>query len=573
MFHHKRGNVKKSFCSASMILAFLMVVAVSAQGADNAKGDENLLYMKGRQLVMDGEYEKAIPLLEKAIASDPENAFINHQLAELYLRTGKLDRAEALSKKAVEKDPENVEYRATLGGIYAANHKYEDAKQQYAKVSELDPANPKSALLIGILEAEAGDLEGGVRTLTKAISDNDDNFMAYFYRAKIYLEMEKMDKAKADLAKCQVLRPSFVEAGTALGLLHERMGETDEAIKAYSQIRGNGRFRKRLAQLYLQKNQFDKALSELLEYEQLEPDDYTTRVKIGLLFFELKKFDEAKERFGAILKEQSEADNVRFYLAAVYEETKEYDKALKNFLKVTKDSSFYKEAMLHVGFIYRATNKADEGVAFAKKLIKANADVVEFYDMQASFLESTRKFKEAMDILTQGLKKFPGDEKLTYFQGAIYERLGDRTKALENMRSILVTNPKNAHALNFIGYTYTESGENLEEAEKFIRQARDLRPDDGFIEDSLGWVLFKRGKTDEAMEHLERAAKLQPEEAVVYEHMGDIYQEQKAFTKAAQAYQKAYQLTVSKDKEQAKKIESKLAKIPADQRAPSAQTK
>jgi tetratricopeptide (TPR) repeat protein len=573
MFHYERGTVKKSFCNASTVLAVFLFVAVTARGGEITKGDENLLYMKGRQLVMDGEYEKAIPMLEKAIASDPENAFINHQLAELYLRTGKLEQAEALSKKAVEKEPDNVEYRATLGGIYAANHKYEEAKQQYARVSELDPSNPKSALLIGILEAEAGDLDGGARTLTKAINDNEDNFMAYFYRAKIYLEMEKMDKAKSDLAKCQALRPSFVEAGTALGLLHERLSEIDEAIKAYSQIRGNGRFRKRLAQLYLQKNQFDKALSELLEYEQLEPDDYTTRVKIGLLFFELKRFDEAKERFNAILKEQSEADNVRFYLAAVYEETKEYDKALKNFLKVTKDSSFYKEAMLHVGFIYRAQSKTDDGISFAKKLIKANPDVVEFYDMQASFLESSRKFKEAMAVLTQGLKKFPGDEKLTYFQGAIYERLGDRPKALENMRAILVTNPKNAHALNFIGYTYTESGENLEEAENLIRQARDLRPDDGFIEDSLGWVLFKRGKTEEAMQHLERAAKLQPDEAVVYEHMGDIFQEQKAFTKAAQAYQKAYQLTVGKDKEQAKKIEAKLAKIPADQRTPSAEVK
>lgn len=226
------------------ILALLCFLNLPTYAADEepglSSGEANLLFMKGRQHVMEGEFEKAIPLLEKAIAGDPENAFINHQLSELYLRTGKLDRAEELGKKAVAKEPSNVEYRATLGGVLAANRKFAEAKEQYAKIGELEPGNPKAALLIGILEAEAGELELGAKTLSKAIDENEDNFMAYFYRAKIYLEMEKIDKAKNDLAKCLALRASFVEAGTALGLLHERLGEVDDAIKVYSQIRGNG---------------------------------------------------------------------------------------------------------------------------------------------------------------------------------------------------------------------------------------------------------------------------------------------------------------------------------------------
>jgi predicted Zn-dependent protease len=132
------------------------------------------------------------------------------------------------------------------------------------------------------------------------------------------------------------------------------------------------------------------------------------------------------------------------------------------------------------------------------------------------------------------------------------------------MKAILEKNPKNAHALNFTGYTYTESGGDLELAEKYIREAKALRPEDGFIEDSLGWVLFKRGKTQEALEHLERAAKLQPEESIIYEHLGDVYFDQKAFTQAATAYQKAYTLIAKRDKDQAKKIEAKLAKVPTE---------
>jgi tetratricopeptide (TPR) repeat protein len=576
----KRGPVKFTFCLLRiMCVAALVLCAPASVGADEDEpqginsGEANLLYMRGRQHVMDGEYEKAIPLLEKAIAGDPANAFINHQLSELYLRTGKLEQAESLGRKSVEKEPENVEYRATYGGVLAALRKYDEAKAQYVRIREIDPTNAKAVLLIGILEAESGQMDAGVKTLSRAIKENEDNFMAYFYRAKIYLELEQVDKAKSDLAKCQTIRPAFIEAGTALGLLHERLGEVDDAIKAYSSIRGNGRFRKRLAQLYLQKNEFEKALAELLEYEQIEPDDYTTRVKVGLLFFEMKKFGEAKERFQIILKEQPEADNVQFYLAAVHEELKEWPQALKHFQKVTKSSSFYKEAMLHIGFIYRQNQRFEDGLNFSRKLVKDAPDVVEFYDMQATFLESKQKYKEAMAVLSQGLKRFPADEKLVYFQGAIFEKQGERAKAIEVMKGLLKTNPKNAHALNFLGYTYTESGENLEEAEAYIREALALRPEDGFIEDSLGWVLFKRGKTEEGLKHLERALKLQPEEAIVHEHLGDVYASLKEFAKATAAYQKAYELSVKRDKDQAKKIEQKLAGLPMESRTPSAKSK
>jgi tetratricopeptide (TPR) repeat protein len=537
-------------------------------------GDEtNLLYIEGRQLVLDGRNEEAAPLLEKALKADPENAFVNHQLAEVYLRLGNFERAEILGKKAVDKDPSNLEYHATLGGILATLKRYPEAKDQYNKIVELDPTNQKAPLLLGILEAESGQLDQGAKILTKAIDDSSDNYMAYFYRAKIYLEMEDMKKAKADLDKCLTIKPSFVEAGTALGLLYERLGETEEAIKTYNRIQGSGRYKKRLAQLYLQKNEFEKALEELIEYEKVEPDDYGARVKIALIYFEIKKYDLALDRFKAILKEQPQADNVRFYLAAVYEELKQYDKALTEFKSVTKESAFYREAMLHVGFIYKEQEKIKEGLEFSKKLLTQSPDIVEFYDMHASFFEYQKDFKKALAVVGDGLKRYPTDEKLLYFEGALYDKLGDRKHGVENMKKILASNANNAHALNFLGYTYAEMGENLDEAESLVGKALTLRPNDGYIEDSMGWVLFKKGKLDQALERLQKAATLQPEEPIIFEHMGDVYMKKNEAGKAVDSYKKAISLSTKKDKEMAKKLEDKIAAAQKDPRAPTGNTK
>lgn len=521
----------------------------------------NLLYMKGRQMALDGKFEEAAPILEQSLKASPENAYANHQLAEVYMRLNDFEKAEAAAAKAVAKDPANLDYRATLGGVLASVKRYDEAKEQYRKIMELDPSNAKAPLLLGILEAESGNLEAGAKVLGKAIEENGDNFMAYFYRAKIYLEMDDAKRAKADLDKCLTLRPSFVEAGTALGLLHERLGETDEAIKVYSRISGSGRFNKRLAQIYLQRNELDKALAQLLEYEQAEPDDYGARVKIALIYFEMKNFQKALERFQGILKEQPDADNVRFYQAAVMEELKQSDKAIAEFKKVTKDSSFYRESMLHIGFILKEQGKLKEGQKFAEKTLAQSPEVSEFYDMLASFFEAQKDYKKAMGAIAQGLKRYPQDEKLLYFEGALLDKQGERAKAIANMRKIVETNPSNAHALNFLGYTYAEMGENLEEAEKLVEKALTLRPEDGYIEDSMGWVLFRQGKIDKAIARLEKALKLQPQEPIILDHLGDAYSQKKELTKAAEFYKKAVALSEKKDKEMAKKIETKLAKL------------
>jgi Flp pilus assembly protein TadD len=83
--------------------------------------------------------------------------------------------------------------------------------------------------------------------------------------------------------------------------------------------------------------------------------------------------------------------------------------------------------------------------------------------------------------------------------------------------------PKNANALNYLGYTYAEMGIRLDEAEALVREALKYKPDDGYIIDSLGWVYFQRGDYETALVHLRRAAELAPEDPVILEHVGDAY--------------------------------------------------
>lgn len=553
------------------LLAFVALYTNPSFAAGDDQDDVN--YLKARRLVLDGKFEEAAPLLEKAVKSDPENAYLNAQLSEVHLRLNNFEKAEVHGEKAVNADPKNVEYRKSLGAIYATLKKYPQAKEQYAKIAELDPTNQSAPLLLGILEAESGNFPKGIEVLTKNLQDNPDNVMALFYRAKVYLEMDQIEKAKSDLDRCLTLRPSFVEAGTALGLIYEKTNQPDEAIKIYNRIRGTGQFTKRLAQLYIQKNEYDKALTTFLEYEKIQPDDYTSRVKVALIYSQLKDYTKAEAQLNRILKEQPGADNVHFHLGQLFEEQKLFDKAQKSYRKVSKEAGlFYVESALRVGYIFRQKDQLNEGLSYSKKVLEGNPDVVEFYDMHASFHEAKKDYKNALSVVERGLKKNATDEKLLYFQGALFDKSGKRPEAIESMKKIIVANPDNAHALNFLAYTWAEMGENLEEAETHARKATKLKPNDGYIEDTLGWILFKKGKVDEAIAVLEKAKELQPEETVILDHLGDIYAHKQDFVKATEYYKKA-QAFAKKDKETIKKIDGKLAGMSKEKRVPSTEEK
>jgi Tfp pilus assembly protein PilF len=91
------------------------------------------------------------------------------------------------------------------------------------------------------------------------------------------------------------------------------------------------------------------------------------------------------------------------------------------------------------------------------------------------------------------------------------------------MKTVIGIDPNNANALNYLGYTYVDLGIQLDEAEQLIRKALELKPDDGYITDSLGWVFYKRKEFDKALPIMMKAAKLVPDDPTILEHLGDVY--------------------------------------------------
>ena len=108
-------------------------------------------------------------------------------------------------------------------------------------------------------------------------------------------------------------------------------------------------------------------------------------------------------------------------------------------------------------------------------------------------------------------------------RGIAYERTRQWDKAEPNFRKALELFPDQPQVLNYLGYSWVDMNMNLEEGLEMIRKAVDLRPQDGYIVDSLGWAYYRLGRYDEAVEELEKAVRLRPEDPTINDHLGDAY--------------------------------------------------
>ena len=119
------------------------------------------------------------------------------------------------------------------------------------------------------------------------------------------------------------------------------------------------------------------------------------------------------------------------------------------------------------------------------------------------------------------------------------------------MQQVLELQPDHAEALNFIGYTWADKNMNLEKALEYITRAAELKPDNGFIIDSLGWVYYRLGKFHKAVKELQRSLELEPEDPNIYEHLGDVYHSLNKIPQALENYKRAYEKYIDVDKKSA----------------------
>ncbi len=533
----------------------------------NMHANADYYFAMGETYALEGNSRKALEAYKTVLLYDPDSPTVNLRLAVESVKVGMVSEAISYCESAIKLDEKRVDTHMLLGGLYSSMKAYDGAIKEYEKVIALDPNNSEAPLYLGAVYAERKQYKKALAYFAKLAKDEDYNnrYLVEYYSGRVYQEMKLMREAEGAYKRALELKPDFYDALLAMGGILEIQGKKEQEINLYVKFQRengpNAALAESLAQIFLSRQDYDRALEQLGLLEELGEDVLSVKVKIALIYVEKKNYPEAVAKLEETLVMAPESDKVRFYLAALFEEMKENEKALKYFQEVPADSNFYSESVIHSAFILKQKGNLSAASAVLEKGLDQKPENPQMFSLYAAIMDARNEFEKALGRLEQGLERFPNQPQLLFYYGTLNDKLGKKEVMLQTMKKVIEIDPKYTQAFNYLAYTYAEEASNLSEAESLARKAHQLSPEDPFIMDTLGWVLYKQGRVREAIPWLESAQSQQPSESIIADHLGDAYIQHRLPEKAKLMYQRAMEL--EQDREKQKKIESKLTSIDA----------
>lgn len=214
-------------------------------------------------------------------------------------------------------------------------------------------------------------------------------------------------------------------------------------------------------------------------------------------------------------------------VASILEGQGQHALASTEFDKIGSDDPAYLQAELGRAGALVASGQTDAAIEVLRRLAKDHPDRIEVWNTLGDTLRREERFDEAATAYDEAIARIKGEPEvywsLYFARGICKERAKNWTGAEADFKQALELYPDQPSVLNYLGYSYIDRNENLDDALKMIEKAAAERPDDGAIIDSLGWGLYRLGRYDEAVTQMEQAVELMPVDAVVNDHLGDVY--------------------------------------------------
>ncbi len=560
-------------------------------------------FLLARLAHQQGDERQAVNELRLALATDERNPYLLVALGEAYVRLEDWPRAEAQAHAVLDRHPDDFAAELLLARVLYEGHQFPKARALLRRAQAQRPKEPDSYLLLAEISLESGQLDDAIHVV-QALADAAAEPLGLKRLGQALAEKGDSSRAEGLLLRAARLDPGDVESWLALAAVQEALGKPavaeDSLARALEVDPDNRNALLDAGRLALRANAPGRARAYLDRALALSEDPDLT-LRVAFTWLSGQRAAEASQVLDEARRTGNADARVSFYAGLLHERGARFEQAVLAYAEVAAASELFREARLRRAAALGRAGRPAEGVALLRAALVATPDDLALYPAYAQALEVAGKpaegerflreaalargapelaealalllerqgrTAEAIALLTREVQGRPHQESLLFTLAAAYERAGDHTHSLERMREVLALNPDNASALNFIGYTLTEQDQDLDEAERLLHRALELRPETGAFLDSLGWLFFHRHDYGRAVSTLEHAAALEPDEPVIAEHLGDAYLGVQRRREAAGAYRRALEAArTSTDPEAAAlrpRVEAKLKGLSSD---------
>lgn len=553
-------------------------------------------FMQGNLLELQGQLTEAAEYYEEAARLDPESASLQRHLAQIWGRVGETERALGHAERAYELEPGDERMRRALAALYIATQRYSEAVALLEPLARAGELSEEGLFGLFNLYRQIEDYPGAQQVAQEMITRSPSSLRGYLALGSALESSDRPLDAEEVYRRALKLAPDHAAAFDAIARLRRRQADTAGELEILREklaaMPGDAAALLRRAQLYDEQSDRDAAIETLESLIALHANHLGAQFQLGVFYFQADRHAEAVARLQHVIRESASTPNfpllheVRYFLGLVYYDAGDKDDALEALRLIPSESKRFSDARLLMARIFEERKQFAQALAEARRAVLADPGNVPLQVSLAGLLQRSGDFESAVKLMDKLIERQPEQPDLYYDLGLLYGEAGHEDRVLEIMHKVLEQDPDHANALNYIGYSWAEKGVRLDDAERMIRRAVELRPDDGYITDSLGWVLYQRGlhllatgQTADAREalsnavlQLERSTKLlDREDPIITRHLGDAYRSMSRFPDALEAYRRALGLDPKESVAEEIRREIELLELQLQGASPEAQ--
>ncbi len=424
-----------------------------------------------------------------------------------------------------EADPASPQALQMLAGLLVGARKVDEAEPYLARLLASDgTAAANGFLQLGRLLAGNPDKQANLRVVRSLAAKYPDLPQAHLALAQAALAANDEAGALAETRRAAQLQPGWeapaifeaqilqrkspAQAGKALAGFLDQYPKAREARLSY-------------ARLLVAERKLPEARAEFDKLLAAHPTDSDVIYAVGLLAAQLKDYATAETNLKRLLDLGFRDPNgVRFTLGQVAEEQKNWKAATDWYLSIQR-GEHYLPSRLRAASVMAKEGKLAEAREFLHTVNVSGEERIQLLIAEAQLLREANQHREAFELLGKALEAQPEQPELLYEHALTAEKL-ERFEVLEgSLRKLIQLKPDHAHAYNALGYSFAERNLRLPEARKLIERALELAPEDYYIVDSLGWVLYRMGDLNGAAEQLRHAYLGRPD-GEIGAHLGEV---------------------------------------------------
>jgi tetratricopeptide (TPR) repeat protein len=421
--------------------------------------------------------------------------------------------------------PDDIDARRIYGALLLRAGRIDQTVEQLHAIVEPPNDDETRFSLIGDMLAREKDKATAVQVMERIVATHQDNPHAIFAFARLLGRTGDFERSLDVLGQLLEKDPSYQRAVVYQARILQREGRTSEALAVLTgyleRAPDTPDVRMTYARLLVDAKRYEEARTQFELLSEQSPEDADVLYALGLLLLQTNRNEEAREQFRKLVDLGKRVDAAYYYLGQIAESGEELDAALDAYRHVDRGDHRL-NAQIRVAMILAEQGDVSKARAHLQGIrVRNQQEAVRVYRSEAEILVRKDRLMDAMSVYDVALEEFPENNNLLYARAMLAEKLNMLDVLERDLRDVLSREPNNADALNALGYTLADRTDRYEEALEFIKRAYELKPDDHYIVDSMGWIMYRLGRHDEAVKYLRRAMELNGDSEIAA-HLGEV---------------------------------------------------